>query len=240
MCIRDRYNDLLKSHDFIISIHISDKLSATHSTALQAMNQLSNEKIRVIDSKNGTLGLGSLVHKVALINESDKDFESLINKTQDLVEKAEFFGLVPTLEYLAKGGRIGKAQEFFGSLLKVKPILSAVDGEIHPVGKVRTLNKGMDYIVDIVKENKITVFGEGERKTNFIEIRDLCKVIEYFLTSSNEGTYNVGKENISLLELATRLIKSKGNKDSSVNLVKEGKREKFILDTSKLRKLIEI
>ena len=140
---------------FIISIHISDKLSATHSTALQAMNQLSNEKIRVIDSKNGTLGLGSLVHKVALINESDKDFESLINKTQDLVEKAEFFGLVPTLEYLAKGGRIGKAQEFFGSLLKVKHILSAVDGEIHPVGKVRTLNKGMDYIVDIVKENKI-------------------------------------------------------------------------------------
>jgi DegV family protein with EDD domain len=151
----ETYNDLLKSHDFIISIHISDKLSATHSTALQAMNQLSNEKIRVIDSKNGTLGLGSLVHKVALINESDKDFESLINKTQDLVEKAEFFGLVPTLEYLAKGGRIGKAQEFFGSLLKVKPILSAVDGEIHPVGKVRTLNKGMDYIVDIVKENKI-------------------------------------------------------------------------------------
>jgi len=151
----ETYNDLLKSHDFIISIHISDKLSATHSTALQAMNQLSNEKIKVIDSKNGTLGLGSLVHKVALINESDKDFESLINKTQDLVEKAEFFGLVPTLEYLAKGGRIGKAQEFFGSLLKVKPILSAVDGEIHPVGKVRTLNKGMDYIVDIVKENKI-------------------------------------------------------------------------------------
>ena len=151
----ETYNDLLKSHDFIISIHISDKLSATHSTALQAMNQLSNEKIKVIDSKNGTLGLGSLVHKVALINESDKDFESLINKTQDLVEKAEFFGLVPTLKYLAKGGRIGKAQEFFGSLLKVKPILSAVDGEIHPVGKVRTLNKGMDYIVDIVKENKI-------------------------------------------------------------------------------------
>ena len=93
---------------------------------------------------------------------------------------------------------------------------------------------------ELKKENKITVFGEGERKTNFIEIRDLCKVIEYFLTSSNEGTYNVGKENISLLELATRLRKSKGNKDSSVNLVKEGKREKFILDTSKLRKLIEI
>ena len=153
----ETYNDLLKSHDFIISIHISNKLSATYSTALQAMNQLSNEKIKIIDSKNGTLGLGSLVHKVALINESDKDFDSLITKAQDLVEKAEFFGLVPTLEYLAKGGRIGKAQEFFGSLLKLKPILSAVDGEINSVGKVRTLNKGMDYIIDIVKENKIEI-----------------------------------------------------------------------------------
>ena len=149
------YNDLLKTHDYIISIHISDKLSATFNTALQASNQLSNEKIQIIDSKNGTLGLGSLVHKIAMLNDSEKDFENLVTNAQNLVEKAEFFGLVPTLEYLAKGGRIGKAQEFFGSLLKVKPILSAVDGEINSVGKVRTLNKGIDYIVDIVKENKI-------------------------------------------------------------------------------------
>tara|TARA_B110000438_G_scaffold186589_1_gene178274 strand:+ start:12166 stop:13002 length:837 start_codon:yes stop_codon:yes gene_type:complete len=149
------YNDLLKTHDYIISIHISDKLSATFNTALQASNQLSNEKIQIIDSKNGTLGLGALVHKIATLNDSEKDFENLVTNAQNLVEKAEFFGLVPTLEYLAKGGRIGKAQEFFGSLLKVKPILSAVDGEINSVGKVRTLNKGIDYIVDIVKENKI-------------------------------------------------------------------------------------
>tara|TARA_B110001454_G_scaffold99638_1_gene94143 strand:+ start:1034 stop:1870 length:837 start_codon:yes stop_codon:yes gene_type:complete len=149
------YNDLLKTHDYIISIHISDKLSATFNTALQASNQLSNEKIQIIDSKNGTLGLGSLVHKIAMLNDSEKDFENLVTNAQNLVEKAEFFGLVPTLEYLAKGGRIGKAQEFFGSLLKVKPILSAVDGEINSVGKVRTLNKGIDYIVDIVKEKKI-------------------------------------------------------------------------------------
>ena len=149
------YNDLLKTHDYIISIHISDKLSATFNTALQASNQLSNEKIQIIDSKNGTLGLGALVHKIAMLNDSEKDFEALVTNAQNLVEKAEFFGLVPTLEYLAKGGRIGKAQEFFGSLLKVKPILSAVDGEINSVGKVRTLNKGIDYIVDIVKENKI-------------------------------------------------------------------------------------
>ena len=149
------YNDLLKTHDYIISIHISDKLSATFNTALQASNQLSNEKIQIIDSKNGTLGLGALVHKIATLNDSEKDFENLVTNAQNLVEKAEFFGLVPTLEYLAKGGRIGKAQEFFGSLLKVKPILSAVDGEINSVGKVRTLNKGIDYIVDIVKEKKI-------------------------------------------------------------------------------------
>jgi DegV family protein with EDD domain len=151
----ETYNDLLKTYDYIISIHISDKLSATFNTALQASNQLSNKKIQIIDSKNGTLGLGSLVHKIAILNESEDDFDSLVTKSQNLVEKAEFFGLVPTLEYLAKGGRIGKAQKFFGSLLKVKPILSAVNGEIDSVGKVRTLNKGIDYIVDIVRENKI-------------------------------------------------------------------------------------
>ena len=136
----ETYENVLKSHDSIISIHISSKLSATYSSALQAKEQLSNDNIKVIDSKNGTLGLGALVHYISKISKKEKDLEALTSVANQMIDKSQFYGLCATLEYLAKGGRIGKAQKFLGSLLKVKPILSAngFDGEIGSFAKVKT------------------------------------------------------------------------------------------------------
>ena len=151
------YEEILQSYDSIISIHMSSKLSATHSSAVQAKEQISNDNIRIIDSKNGTLGLGSLVYSVSKLMKKENNLDNLVTETESLVDKSQFYGLCATLEYLAKGGRIGKAQEFVGSLLKLKPILSTrgFDGEIGSVAKVRTFSKGMDYLVNIVENNKI-------------------------------------------------------------------------------------
>lgn len=151
----ETYNKLLKTHDSIISIHISGKLSATYSSALQAQKEIGNENIKVIDSMNGTLGLGAIIFHLATLNQSGETFENILKEAEKIIPNANFMGLVPTLEYLAKGGRIGKAREFIGSLLKIKPILGAVDGEIQSVGKARTLLKGMDFIVEEIKKHKI-------------------------------------------------------------------------------------
>ena len=169
----ETYNDLLKKHDSILSLHISSKLSATYNSALQAQKEIGNEKIKVIDSMNGTLGLGAIVHHIADLNQKGESFENLVKETEKIIPNAIFMGLVPTLEYLAKGGRIGKARAFMGSLLKIKPILSAVDGEIQSVGKARTLIKGMDFIVDEMKNRKISklfiVHANHEERANLLK-----------------------------------------------------------------------
>ena len=169
----ETYNDLLKKHDSILSLHISSKLSATYNSALQAQKEIGNEKIKVIDSMNGTLGLGAIVHHIADLNQKGESFENLVKEAENIIPNAIFMGLVPTLEYLAKGGRIGKARAFMGSLLKIKPILSAVDGEIQSVGKARTLIKGMDFIVDEMKNRKISklfiVHANHEERANLLK-----------------------------------------------------------------------
>ena len=169
----ETYNDLLKKHDSILSLHISSKLSATYNSALQAQKEIGNEKIKVIDSMNGTLGLGAIVHHIADLNQKGESFENLVKEAEKIIPNAIFMGLVPTLEYLAKGGRIGKARAFMGSLLKIKPILSAVDGEIQSVGKARPLIKGMDFIVDEMKNRKISklfiVHANHEERANLLK-----------------------------------------------------------------------
>ena len=169
----ETYNDLLKKYDSILSLHISSKLSATYNSALQAQKEIGNEKIKVIDSMNGTLGLGAIVHHIADLNQKGESFENLVKEAEKIIPNAIFMGLVPTLEYLAKGGRIGKARAFMGSLLKIKPILSAVDGEIQSVGKARTLIKGMDFIVDEMKNRKISklfiVHANHEERANLLK-----------------------------------------------------------------------
>ena len=179
----ETYEKVLKSYDSIISIHISSKLRATYSSALQAKDQLSNANIKVIDSKNGTLGLGALVHYISKISKKEKDLEALVSVADQMIDKSQFYGLCATLEYLAKGGRIGKAQKFLGSLLKVKPILSAngFDGEIGSVAKVKTFSKGMDYLVDIVRDNQIEdlfVVHGGDIESANILIKKLEEVID--------------------------------------------------------------
>ena len=173
----ETYENVLKSHDSIISIHISSKLSATYSSALQAKEQLSNDNIKVIDSKNGTLGLGALVHYISKISKKEKDLEALTSAANQMIDKSQFYGLCATLEYLAK------AQKFLGSLLKVKPILSAngFDGEIGSVAKVKTFSKGMDYLVDIVRDNQIEdlfVVHGGDIESANILIKKLEEVID--------------------------------------------------------------
>tara|TARA_B100000214_G_scaffold373548_1_gene354101 strand:- start:1996 stop:2832 length:837 start_codon:yes stop_codon:yes gene_type:complete len=169
----ETYNDLLKKYDSILSIHISSKLSATYNSALQAQKEIDNEKIKVIDSMNGTLGLGAIVHHIAELNQKGESLENLVKEAEKIIPKAIFMGLCATLEFLAKGGRIGKARAFMGSLLKIKPILSAVDGEVQSVGKARSLIKGMDFIVDEMKNHKISklfiVHANYEERANLLK-----------------------------------------------------------------------
>lgn len=147
------YEKIVAKGDTVISIHISGKLSGTVQSARTAQTLTDNGEIHVIDSKNVSMGLGYVVLAAAKAAQEDRpvgEILELINKT---IEKTFIYFVVGTLDYLEKGGRIGKATAFLGSLLKIAPILTLNnEGQIVPVEKVRGKNKASERIAQLVAD----------------------------------------------------------------------------------------
>ena len=150
----ETYRQLAKDHDAIISLHLSSKVSATYSAARQAADELKSEGITVepVDTLQASMALGLVAIKVAELAANGASFEELVTQANALSSRARFTGLVETLEYLQKGGRIGKAQALLGSLLRIKPILALIDGEAHGIERARTRSRGINRIKSIVAE----------------------------------------------------------------------------------------
>ena len=148
------YSALLEQGHQILSIHVSGKLSGTLNSAEQAKSALKSAlggdaPIQIIDSRLASIPLGLAVLEAA---EAAKQAESLGDLTH-LVRLGlplnEAFFLLDTLEYLEKGGRIGKAQAFLGTILRVKPILKLSDGEAQPVARPRTQAKALALLLEM-------------------------------------------------------------------------------------------
>jgi nucleoside-diphosphate-sugar epimerase len=90
---------------------------------------------------------------------------------------------------------------------------------------------------ELERKNTITVFGEGERISNFIELDKVLKVTKLLVKIDRKGIFNIGGENLSYLDLANRLIEKYGNDKSKIIRKKVGSRPKFRLDTSKVKVL---
>lgn len=92
---------------------------------------------------------------------------------------------------------------------------------------------------ELSEKNVITVFAEGRRTSNFIEVEELCNIIKLFLEKDIPGVFNVGGENLSYLEMAKKVIRESGDRNSKIIKVKKGSRTRFVLDTSKLKKALK-
>lgn len=139
----------------IISIHLSAAFSGTYQSAVLAKSLLEKgaANITTIDSKSATYGIGMLAVAAAEAAREGKTMEEIIELIERLRREMSVFFLVDRLEYLHKGGRIGKAAAVFGSLLNIKPILFIdEDGEVASVDKIRGQNRAMARIVELIKE----------------------------------------------------------------------------------------
>ncbi|HUU65084.1 MAG TPA: DegV family protein [Dehalococcoidales bacterium] len=145
------YEKLAKETDEILVVTLSNKLSGTYQSALQAKNLMEGKcRIEVIDSETVVMGLGLIVISVAKAAKSGASLDELLDLVRKAMPRAHPIMSFDTLKYLAKGGRIGKAQSFLGSMLAVKPILTIRDGEVHPVTRVRSRAAGKDYLYNFV------------------------------------------------------------------------------------------
>ncbi|ADG82945.1 degV family protein [Thermincola potens JR] len=153
----------------IISIHLSAQMSGTVHSARLAKSMVNEEKIEVIDSKMVSLALGVIVLEAAKAARAGKDKEEVLKIIDHMIEKTRTYFLVDTLDYLQRGGRIGKAQSLLGTLLHIKPILTFNDGFISPYDKVRGLNKAIQVITDSINEE----FGKNPVSCAFVYGTDM-------------------------------------------------------------------
>jgi len=137
----------LAGYERVLSIHISGRLSGTASSARTAAEQ-AGDRVRVIDSETASVGISMLALAIQRRLErgtTDEEIDALVERY--LAEHGLLF-TVDTLEFLARGGRIGKAKAFAGQLLNVKPILSIRDGEVLPIKRVRGNAKAFATFVE--------------------------------------------------------------------------------------------
>lgn len=148
----------LKSEGYsqALAIHISKGLSGTYEMVL-GLKETAKEigiKLEVIDSNSISMGLGFLVLKAGRMIEESETLSNIVDTVTDLKEKTSVYFVVRTLEYLRKGGRIGRIEGGLGDLLNFKPIISInKEGVYYTVNKVRGRRKSLKAIVDIAEEN---------------------------------------------------------------------------------------
>ena len=152
------YEPLLEAGDDIVSIHISGGISGTSATAEQARAQLAEdgitpERIVVLDSATACAGLGMLAMAAVSAARGGASAAEAAAAAQALRRDLKLWFAVDTLEFLRRGGRVGGAQAWLGSALKIKPILS-IESEILPVERVRTSARAVARLIEYLQARR--------------------------------------------------------------------------------------
>ncbi|HEX6350903.1 MAG TPA: DegV family protein [Candidatus Dormibacteraeota bacterium] len=149
---QEAYHRLLEKHDEVVSIHISEKLSGTYAAAVQGAELAgAGKRVRVVDSAMVSMPLGLMV-LAASGAASGGSAREVVERLEELRAQVGVFFMVATLEYLRRGGRIGAANALLGSVLQVKPVLTIREGEVTPLERVRTQERALARLVDLVRE----------------------------------------------------------------------------------------
>lgn len=192
----DTYEKLAKDYDQVISIHLSSALSGTCESARLAAAQVDDMEVEIIDSKSTSSGLGFMVLLAAKMIKEGKKIEEIKETILQEREKLTIYFTVNELTYLEKGGRIGKAQAFLGSIFNFNPILelSAETGEITPKEKIRgykktnkkMINLALEAAVDSSNVNFAYIYGK-----NSDNYKQLKTIFESELENQNDFNYQL-------------------------------------------------
>ncbi len=146
------FSELVAQGHEIVTLTISSRLSGTWNSAMAAKEMIPDARISVVDSLSTSVGLMLMIEAAVNARNAGASREEIVQQVEEIKKKMNVFFVVDTLEYLAKGGRIGNAKAFLGTLLKVKPILFLKDGAIEPLEQVRSKRKAQARMVDLVVE----------------------------------------------------------------------------------------
>ena len=146
----ETYERMLGEVDHVVSVHLAGKLSATFDVARAAAERVGGGRVTAIDSGQTTMCLGWLAERAAELGNEGASVEQVVGEVRAWVPRLRLYAVLDTLEYLKRGGRIGRAQAFMGALLNIKPMLAVRDGEVNPVERVRSRSAAVRRLVDVV------------------------------------------------------------------------------------------
>lgn len=149
---KDCFSTLLESGKDIVAILISSGISGTVNSALQAQADLDPTRIEVIDSQTAAMATGLHVLAAARKAAAGGSLQEVAQAAREAQQRTDVVFVVDTLEFLHKGGRIGGAKRFLGSMLNIKPILEMKGGLIEAVDQVRTQKRALDRMIDLITE----------------------------------------------------------------------------------------
>ena len=136
----------------IVVISLSSSLSFTMQSAeLAAKSVAPGIDVRVVDSRNASLGVGLIAVECAEMAAAGSSIDQIVARAQDLVPRTHVFGALDTLENLKKGGRIGGAKAMLASALSIKPLIEVRNGEVEEAGKQRTRSKALASLIETLR-----------------------------------------------------------------------------------------
>lgn len=145
------YQRLLADHDEVLSLHISGKLSGTYTAACQGA-EMAGDRVRVVDTGMVSMPLALLALAAAAMATAGDPAGRIAERLRPIQDDMRVYFMVATLEYLRRGGRIGRAGALLGSVLQVKPVLAILDGQVTPLERVRTQERALARVIELAQQ----------------------------------------------------------------------------------------
>jgi DegV family protein with EDD domain len=132
----------------VVAIVLPPQLSAIHNVAVMASQLVDGSPIRVVDSGTAAMAQGFVVLEAARAAAAGADVEEVVARAEEVASKVRFYAVLETLEYLHRGGRIGGAAAWVGSVLQITPVLRVLDGKVEPFARPRTRPRAIQVMLD--------------------------------------------------------------------------------------------
>lgn len=166
--------------DAILVLCLSSKLSGTFQSARLGIDDTSiSTPIHVVDSLSASTGLGLQVRRARELIESGMAADRIAATLESETQRYQLVFFADTLEYLQRGGRIGRASAVVGSLLKVKPILGCEEGVVVPIERTRTRSRAIDGLIEIAAANRsaarLGILHDGRHPADLDRVRDAVR-----------------------------------------------------------------
>jgi len=143
----EAYDKLAEETDEILSIILTSKLSGTYEVALQSIGLMKRKcRVEVIDSQWAVMAQGFIVMKAVQAAQAGASLDEVMDITRKTIPRVDLLATFDTLDYLRRGGRIGRAQAFLGSMLKVNPLITLKDGVVEPAGRTRSRSQAIERL----------------------------------------------------------------------------------------------